>query len=218
MTRAGLDATTADEDALRMIDGVSSAQPSHIASPPARFSAAAKAEWDTAPETLRAEVSRMEKEFLAGFAKYKIAAERDADLAGFHDRATKGGGTLKEVLSWYISLEDLLRSDPDKGLEAVFQNIGISSREWATKLLGQKADCTTEAVTKFAAAHPRFDELSEDIVFFLETGRADDLAEAYSLAERFNVASDTAVASSALGTAGEPFAGRPGPKQNQGTR
>ena len=54
------------------------------------------------------------------------------------------------------------------------------------KLLGQKMDSTTEAVTKFAAAHPRFEELSEDIVFFLDTGRANDLAEAYSLAERFS--------------------------------
>jgi hypothetical protein len=193
-----LNTTTADGDALRMIDGiddgVSSAKPSHTASaPPARFSPVAKAEWDTAPETLRAEVSRMEKEFAAGFAKYKAAAARDADLADFHDRAAKGGTTLKEALSKYVGLEDLLRTDPDKGLEAIFQNIGISAGEWATKLLGQvldmaatKADSTTEAVMKFAAAHPRFEELSEDIVFFLDTGRANDLAEAYSLAERFS--------------------------------
>lgn len=52
---------------------------------------------------------------------------------------------------------------------------------------GQTADSTTEAVMKFAATHPRFEELAEDIVFFLDTGRADDLAEAYDLAVRFNV-------------------------------
>jgi hypothetical protein len=68
-------AAAADEDALRMIDGgvdevVSSAKPNQVALlPPARFSPAAKAEWDMAPETLRAEVSRMEKEFLVGFRK-----------------------------------------------------------------------------------------------------------------------------------------------------
>jgi hypothetical protein len=33
---------------------------------------------------------------------------------------------------------------------------------------------------------PRFEELSEGIVFFIESGRADDLAEAYDLAERFS--------------------------------
>jgi hypothetical protein len=63
-------------------DGVSSAKQGYIVlPPPARFSAAAKAEWEAAPEAVRAEVSRMEKEFLAGFAKYKVAAARDASLA-----------------------------------------------------------------------------------------------------------------------------------------
>jgi hypothetical protein len=47
-------------------------------------------------------------------------------------------------------------------------------------------DLTYDSVVKFAAAHPRFEELSEDIVFFIESGRADDLAEAYDLAERFS--------------------------------
>jgi hypothetical protein len=156
--------------------------------PPTRFTAAAKEAWPSAPEALRIEVLRLERELMAGLRKHQAAAARDADLADFHARAAKGGITLKEALSAYISLEDLLRSDPDKGLEAIFRNLGISSREWAAKLLGQvpDADATTEAVLKFAADHPRFKELSEDIVFFLDTGRANDLAEAYSLAERFS--------------------------------
>jgi hypothetical protein len=91
-------------------------------------------------------------------------------------------------LSAYVNLEDLLRTDPDRGLETLFENIGISSREWAMNLLGRAPEeiDITEAVEKFAATHPRFEELSEDIIFFIDTGRADDLAEAYSLAERFS--------------------------------
>lgn len=46
---------------------------------------------------------------------------------------------------------------------------------------------TTEAVTKFAAENPRFEELADDIAFFLKT-RTKDLAEAYKLAERLNPA------------------------------
>jgi hypothetical protein len=188
-------AAAADEDALRIDEVVSSAKPSQVAlpPPPARFSPAAKAEWDTAPETLRAEVTRMEAEFKAGFAKYKIAAERDADLAEFHERAAKGGTTVKEALSKYVNLEDQLRADPIKGLAIICQNVGLSLREVAV-LLGATPeqeqggrDSTHDSVMKFAAAHPRFEELSEDIVFFIESGRADDLAEAYDLAERFNL-------------------------------
>lgn len=164
-------------------------EPSFAAEPPPkRFSTAAMEDWASTPETVRAEVLRLEKELTAGLKKHQAAAARDADLADLHDRAAKGGTSLKEALTKYVGLEDLLRTDPDRGLEAIFQNIGISPREWARKLLGQEADCTTEAVMKFAAVHPRFDELSEDIIFFLDTGRANDLAEAYSLAERFNLA------------------------------
>jgi hypothetical protein len=196
---SGLNTTAADKDALRMIDdideGASSAKPSCTVSlPPARFSAEAKAAWDTAPETLRAEVSRMEKEFAAGFAKYKTAAERDALLAEFHDMAAKGKTTVKEALSKYVNMENQLRADPIKGLEIICQNVGLSLRDVAALLgvtpgQGQGgADSTHDSVTKFAAVHPRLEELSEDIVFFLDTGRANDLAEAYSLAERFNLA------------------------------
>jgi hypothetical protein len=165
-----------------------------VSPPPARFSTAAKAEWDTAPETVRAEVSRMEKEFAACFAKYKTAAERDAGLTEFHAIAAKGGTTVKEALSRYVSMENQLRADTIKGLEIICQNVGMSLREVAAKVLGltpdqgqSAVDSTHESVTKFAAAHPRFEELSDDIAFFLET-RTRDIAEAYMLAERLNPA------------------------------
>ncbi len=177
-------------------DGVSNGKPSHALSlPPARFSTDAKAAWDTAPETVRAEVSRLEREFTAGFAKYKIAAERDASLAEFHDMAAKGGTTVKEALSKYVNMENQLRADPIKGLELIAQNVGLSLRDVAAQVLGLTpdqgrgaADTTHESVTKFAAdpAHPRFEELSEDIAFFLTSGRTNDLAEAYTLAERLS--------------------------------
>jgi hypothetical protein len=177
-------------------DGVSNAKPSYTVSPPpARFSPAAKAVWDTAPETVRAEVARMEKEFSTGFAKYKIAAERDASLAEFHDMAAKGKTTVKEALSRYVNLENQLRADTMKGLDIICQNVGMSLREVATKVLGLTpdqgqavVDTTHGSVTKFAAEHSRFEELSEDIAFFLTSGRATDLAEAYTLAERLNPA------------------------------
>jgi hypothetical protein len=169
-------------------------EPSHIvAPPPARFTAAAMEAWAAVPETVRSEVLRLEAELTAGLKKHQAAAARDADLTDFHDRAIKGSTTLRDALAMYVSLEDLLRTDPDKGLEALFENIGISSREWATKLLGQEVESTEEAVEKFASEHPRFEELAEDICFFLDTGRADDLAEAYNLAERFSSSSTSAL-------------------------
>src|SRR4051794_16101758 len=97
---------------------------------PNRFIAAAKEDWTATPQAVRGEVLRMEKELKAGLDKYQAAAARDADLADFHSRAGRDGTSLKEVLSGYASLEDMLRADPDKGLEMFFGNIGISPREW----------------------------------------------------------------------------------------
>jgi hypothetical protein len=173
-------------------DGVSSSKPSHTTSvPPTRFSPAAKAEWDTVPETVRAEVSRMEREFKAGFAKYKTAAERDASLAEFHHIAANGGTTVREALAKYVNLENQLRADPIRGLEIICQNVGMSLCDVAAQVLGLTPELgpsvAHESVTKFAAdpAHSRFEELSGDIAFFLRT-RTKDLAEAYKLAERLN--------------------------------
>jgi hypothetical protein len=172
----------------------SSAMPSEdVLAPPARFLPAAKEAWAAAPEILRAEVSRLEAELTAGLKKHQAAAARDASLAEFHQLAAEGGTTVKEALCKYVNLENQLRADPVRGLEIICQNVGLSLRDVASRLLGatQGADSTHDSVTEFAAKHPRFDELSEDIVFLLETGRANDLPEAYTLAERLNRAPAT---------------------------
>jgi hypothetical protein len=108
---------------------------------PKRFNAEAKDDWASAPETVRAEVLRMERELTAGLEKH---------------RAT--------ILELRNEIAELKSSVAD-------------------------VDSTTATIMKFAADHPRFEELSEDICFFLDTGRANDLVEAYELAERFNLAS-----------------------------
>jgi hypothetical protein len=170
-------------------DGVSDAKASHIASaPPTRFSADAKAAWNEAPEVVRAEVSRMEREFLAGFAKHRAAAERDGSLAEFHQMAARGKTTVKEALSRYVNMENQLRADPVKGLEIICQNVGMSLYEVAAKVLGLSTGEGGAHPAQFAAeiAHSRFKELSEDIAFFLTSGRTKDLDEAYVLADRLN--------------------------------
>lgn len=201
-------------------------KPSFTASePPSRFSPDAKRDWATAPETVRAETERAIKELTKGYEQYKTAAERDRSLQEFHELAHRGGTDLKTALSRYVGMENALRQDPIKGLELVLQNIGMTPRQYAERVLGQPADqqqsqadatimelrqqvarleqmvggvtqtfeqqraqTTHEAVSKFAADHPRFEELSEDIVFFLKTRCPGNLEEAYQLAERLNPA------------------------------
>lgn len=109
-----------------------------IPPPPNRFSKLAKEEWHSVPEVVRNEILRTEKELSSEFKKVKAAAMRDRELEVFHDMAAKSGKTLDEVLQLYTNTENLLRSDFDKGIDAIIRNLGIDPRDLATLIL---ADC-----------------------------------------------------------------------------
>lgn len=201
---------------------------------PKRFSEDAKKVWDTSPDPVKAEVSRMEREMTQGIEKHRAKAERDDTLAEFHDIATKQGTTVKAALGRYMGMENKIRADMLGGLDEIVANASngkLSLRDVAAHIMGQtpeqnqsqsdatirelkqtvarlqeqvggvtqsitqqRENATLQEVTKFAEAHPRFEELAEDIGFFMQSGRAKDLSEAYTLAERLNPAPAQATA------------------------
>jgi uncharacterized protein YukE len=112
--------------------------PKHAA--PERFSPDAKAAWDTAPEPVKAEVSRMHREMTQGIEKHRAAAEKFETVREFDELASKSGTDLKTALTRYVNMEQALRQNPLKGLEAVCQNIGVSLRDVAQIVLGQKPE------------------------------------------------------------------------------
>lgn len=193
-----------------------------FAEPPSRFSADAKAAWATAPEPVKAEVTRAIKELEGGIQQYQQAFEPYKD---FDKQLRANGQTFKEVFDHYTGIESLLAQDPIKGLDTICRNLGTSLQSVAAQIMGQpqdqqrtqadsyiselKAEITElkkqvggvtttiqsqqekallDQIDAFAADKPRFDELSNDIVFFLNSGRTKDLQEAYALAERLNPA------------------------------
>ena len=200
---------------------------------PARFSPDAKAAWVTAPEPVKAEVTRAIKEMEAGIEKHRASAEAFEPVRKYADMARQGGTTLDKALEAYVGMENMLRQDPIKGLNAVCENMGLSLRDVAAHVLGQTPDqtasqsdatvrelkaeiaalkqqvggvtqtfaqqrenATIEQITAFASKpeHARFDELADDIAFFLQSGKTQDLSEAYALAERLNPAPASAPA------------------------
>lgn len=210
---------------------------------PKRFSEDAKKVWDTAPDPVKAEVSRMEREMTQGIEKHRAKAERDDTLTEFHDMAAKSGKDLKSVVAAYVGMENKLRTDLTGGLDEIVQQATggkYSLRDIAAHVMGQTPEqnqsqdsatirelkqtvarlqeqvggvtqtfqqqrehATLQEVTKFAEAHPRFEDLAEDIGFFMQSGRAKDLSEAYTLAERLNPAPAQATAVTA-----EPSSGK----------
>ena len=119
---------------------------------------------------------------------------RTDPIAGLHEVAKNVGMSLKDVAAKILNqAPDAVASQAD----ATIRNLTARLDKAEAALNGihgeketAKTNSTTEAVTKFAAdpANSRFEELSEDIAFFLKSGRTTDLAEAYKLAERLNPA------------------------------
>lgn len=101
---------------------------------PARFSADAKAEWEKAPESIRAETHRAIREMENGLAK------KDAELAPiepFIKMAKEHGTTVDKAMGNYVNMEALLRNDPASGLRALAQNMGMTPPQMASLLMGQ---------------------------------------------------------------------------------
>ncbi|MER8916066.1 hypothetical protein NKI32_19795 [Mesorhizobium sp. M0761] len=204
--------------------GKPATQTSH-AEAPARFKsdAAAMAEWEKAPDPVKAAVHRSIRELEAGIEKHRVPAEEFEKVRDFHELATKNNTTMRDAMTRYTNLERTLLSDPLKGIEAVCDYAGMSLRQLAAHVMGQKPDevqgqndatiqqlkreietlkhsvggvtntmqqqhvaMIDAQVQKFAADNPRFEDLVEDIAFFLKSGKTADLAEAYKLAEMLN--------------------------------
>lgn len=104
---------------------------------PARFSADAKAVWDAAPEPVKAEVGRMERELTAGIEKHRARVEA---LKPFDDMAAKAGTTVEAALKSYTDLDMLMHQNPLKGLETICERVGVSLRDVAQIVLGQTPD------------------------------------------------------------------------------
>ncbi len=107
---------------------------------PARFSADAKAAWAAAPEPVKAEVTRMEREMTAGIEKYRADAEAFEPVRKYHDMAKAGGNSLDKVLELYVGLEQEIDRNPIGAMERIAELKGFSMRQVAEHFLGQPAD------------------------------------------------------------------------------
>jgi hypothetical protein len=114
--------------------------------PPSRMSEDAKQRWQEAPEPVQREVDRMHRELSQGIEKYRQAAERDSQLAQFHQLAQQGGKPLAAVIDGYWQAEQAIRRNPVEGLDAVCKNLGFSLRDIAAHVMGQPPEQQQAAV------------------------------------------------------------------------
>ena len=102
--------------------------------PPPRFSEPGKAEWAAAPESVRADVYRMHREFDGAYQQYRGAAEAFMPVARYHAMAQQHGTTLEKALESYTGIEQKLRADPVAGLDNIVYNLGLTDPETGRRL------------------------------------------------------------------------------------
>ncbi|WP_299830677.1 hypothetical protein [uncultured Roseobacter sp.] len=118
---------------------------------PARFSADAKQAWAQAPESVRAEIHRMQRELESGLQQKD---EQIEPLKPYFDIAEKQGVKLSDALGRYITMEQALAKDPRKGMEALAQNFGMTLDQFISKVQtqqpqgGEQADPRDQQITQ----------------------------------------------------------------------
>lgn len=121
-------------------EGQQDEKPSHYAEPPNRFHEAAKAEWASAPESVRAEVHRALHENEQGIQKYKESAERYEGFREFDEMARQANVDPKGQLREYVGIAQLLQRDFVSGLDTICRNAGTSLNQVVQTLAGQTPD------------------------------------------------------------------------------
>jgi hypothetical protein len=110
---------------------------------PARFSPDAKAEWEAAPERVKAEVHRAIRELEDGHQKYKESAERFEKVREYDELARKNGREgVHESLKQVVELEQAFQRSPIEGFQKVADHFGISMRAVAAHIMGQDPQST----------------------------------------------------------------------------
>lgn len=110
---------------------------------PARFSADAKAAWRGVPDSVKGEVGRAFRELENGMARYQEAFE---PLKSYFQMANQSNTTVHDALERYTALDGALISEEPgtrlRAIESILDHAGITPRQYAAFILGQKPDET----------------------------------------------------------------------------
>lgn len=93
--------------------------------PPQRMAEHAKADWAAAPESVRGEVHRMQREFDGAYQRFRSDHETMNSIRPFHEMATQHGTTLDRALNNYVGMEQKLRQDVVGGLDVIVNNLNL---------------------------------------------------------------------------------------------
>lgn len=137
---------------------------------PARFSPDAKAAWKDAPEPVKAEVARMERELTQGLETYRADATHFREtFKPYVEMAQRSNVDPAATLANYVNLDMLLAKDFDAGIAQIFKNKGQDVRAWAAQIAGQPAPAAVPQDPIVAALRAEIAELKQGFSGVSET-------------------------------------------------
>ncbi|WP_119392718.1 hypothetical protein [Taklimakanibacter lacteus] len=132
---AALDAGSTNETVAREADASASPTPSDEEAP-ARFAAEARAAWQAAPETVRAETHRALRELEGGLTQYRKTVE---PLKPYFALAKQHNTTVHEAMERYTALDRALLSDDRQekllAIQTVLDHAGLAPADYANLIL-----------------------------------------------------------------------------------
>jgi hypothetical protein len=159
-------------DPAKTPEPVKDASKSHT-EPPTRFSADAKAAWQTAPEPVKAEVHRAIRELEQGVTQHKADAEAYKPFKEFHELAKQHNVDPQKALREYVGIDKMLGENFPAGIARIFQNKGVDIRTFAADVLnlnqqfrealkvGQSQRQTAQPSPEVAALHAKIAQLEQ---------------------------------------------------------
>ena len=103
--------------------------------PPARFLPEAREKWANVPANIKAEFHRVSQEMETETAKFRESHEAYEAIRQYDEMAKNSGTDLKTALQSYTSIENMLRSDPVRGVAEVLKNIGLTPQQYAQHVM-----------------------------------------------------------------------------------
>lgn len=115
--------------------------------PPARFLPEARAKWANVPNEVKTEVHRVSQEYEGEIERARQTAEAYEPIRQFDDMARASGKKLPDVIGAYVGMENMLRTDPVRGMAEILRNIGLTPEQYANHVL-ENADVHRQALVR----------------------------------------------------------------------
>lgn len=101
-----------------------SGEAKHYPEPPKNFLPDSKEMWRNVPRPVRRDIEIMTREYGEQMERSRVSTERYESIRPFDELAKSNGRDLRESLEKMTHVENLLRSNPIAGLDAILREIG----------------------------------------------------------------------------------------------